>query len=180
MEKETLGLKQLKGYLGTGLKFQVRFKPQDGFDEKIVIDRLSTISEEENCITFEGASDFYFKDPQDNETEVKPILFNLSSLTKEIEVNGEKFVPIYKLFEIEYEGTLHLDLIREMYFKVNYTFTCSSHYSTAMETSINTRHIQMNNYWKIEKLYEWKFDVHGLIEKGLAIDASTLTENPYK
>lgn len=30
-----------------------------------------------------------------------------------------------------------------------------------------------------KKLYEWKHDVDGLIEKGLAIDADTLDVNPY-
>lgn len=29
-------------------------------------------------------------------------------------------------------------------------------------------------YWIVKKLYEFHFDVHGLIEKGLAIDKNTL------
>ena len=72
--------------------------------------------------------------------EFKPILRPLSDLTKEIEVNGEKFVPIDRLedfidFELGYERV---------------------------------------DYWKIQKMFEWHFDVFGLIKKGLAIDFNTL------
>ena len=35
-------------------------------------------------------------------------------------------------------------------------------------------------YCIIEQLLEWQFDVHGLIEKGLAIDVNTLENNPYE
>lgn len=34
-------------------------------------------------------------------------------------------------------------------------------------------------YWLVQKLLEWKFDIFGLIEKGLAI-AVTDEFNPYK
>ena len=79
------------------------------------------------------------------------ILRQLSDLTKEITVNGETFVPINKLVKQELIGThifesMIIDRIKEktMSFKIS------------------------------EKLFEWHFDVFGLIEAGLAIDINTL------
>ena len=103
-----------------------------------------------------------------------PILHPLSDLTKEIEHNGEKFVPIYELFNIQFKDTAHVEYIRNMYFIETNNFINASHYSTSEESSFNKRNIKLNNYWKIEKLYEWHFDIDGLIEKGLAIDINTL------
>lgn len=161
-----LELKHLAGYLPYGLKILIH-----GTEEVLMTGlETETPSTQEKIIYKNSERNFY----KTYFYEIVPILRPLSDLTKEIEINGEKFVPIYKLFEIKYKDTHHVDLIREMYFKVNYTFTCSSHYGTAMETSINTKYIQMNNFWKIQKLLEWNFDIHGLIENNLAIDINTL------
>ena len=132
------------------------------------INKLLTITGmDANWVTVEGIS--ITVDESIMIEDCMPILRPLTDIAKEIKINQDKFIPIYKLFEIEYKGTHHVELIREMYFNVNYTFTCSSHYGTAMECSVNTKNIQMNNYWKIQKLLEWHFDIYGLIEKGLAI-----------
>jgi len=82
----------------------------------------------------------------------KPILRNLSDLTKEIEHGGEKFVPINKLPIIGNECMSIIDDI----------------YSGWIRWS------------EIQKLIEWKFDIANLIEKGEAIDVNTLEINPYK
>jgi len=81
----------------------------------------------------------------------KPILRPLSDLTKEIEVNGEKFVPHIKLggrpnlkdYDIEYLS----------------------------------KNIDNMSYGLVSKLIEWHFDVFGLIEKNLAIDINTLPQS---
>lgn len=97
----------------------------------------------------------------------KPILCPLSDLTKEIEVNGEKFVPI-EWFEIgddvndseEYDhGNIKLIKTMESISKFN--------------ISNDMLHLP---YGVVQKLYEWHFDIHGLIEAGLAIDINTLTK----
>jgi hypothetical protein len=80
--------------------------------------------------------------------KVKPILRPLSYLTKEIEVNGEKFIPIelldnYHNFSTIRWGDIEADPTR-------YPFTI------------------------VQKLFEWKFDVFGLIPQSLAIDINTL------
>lgn len=75
----------------------------------------------------------------------KPILRPLSDLTKEIEVNGEKFVP---------KNWLGYNYIGE-------------NLGTNMATW---------SHRTVQKLYEWHFDIHGLISTGLAIDINTLNK----
>jgi len=78
----------------------------------------------------------------------KPILRPLSDLTKEIEVNGEKFTP---MIELDYQNTNNswLFVVRAL-----------------IEGEVR--------YSRILKLLEWHFDIFGLIENGLAIDINTL------
>lgn len=81
----------------------------------------------------------------------KPILRPLSDLTKEIQVNGEKFVPIDKINE--YDETA-------MSYSLSFYIDCTLRLP----------------YYVIKYLFEWHFDVFGLIEKGLAIDINTLNK----
>jgi hypothetical protein len=76
----------------------------------------------------------------------KPILRPLSDLTKEIEVNGEKFVPRKILIS-------HFDF----------------YYS-----DLNKYDLDKWEYRVVDKLLEWHFDIYGLIENGLAININTL------
>lgn len=76
----------------------------------------------------------------------KPILRPLSDLTKEIEVNGEKFVPN-----------------KNLKFGENKLRTIN-HSKLLNETSFSA----------IQKLLEWHFDIYGLIKNDLAIDINTL------
>jgi hypothetical protein len=76
----------------------------------------------------------------------KPILRPLSDLTKEIEIDGKKFTPT-KVLHWNNEG-------REIFFIYPET----------------------TSYSDILKLYEWKFDVHGLIAKGLAVNINILNK----
>jgi hypothetical protein len=80
----------------------------------------------------------------------KPILRPLSDLTKEIEVNGEKFVPAGKM--------------------ITHGFHNSFWYETE---KFDYRYLYVMDF---EKLLEWHFDVFGLIDFGLAIDINTLND----
>lgn len=82
-----------------------------------------------------------------------PILRPLSDLTKEIELNGEKFVPI-----------------NELKSQCSYAVGCE------LDKFIVYKNYGDMHYWIIKKLYEWHFDIHGLIEKGLAIEINTLNQ----
>lgn len=84
----------------------------------------------------------------------KLVLRPLSDLTKEIDVNGEKFVPIHFLVKIGYENRN----------KVDFDF-----YSKKYDY-----HALVSNLDIYFKLLEWHFDVFSLIEQGLAVDINTL------
>jgi len=124
-----LELKHLKGYFGTGLKVELE---EQGIE--VLTIRLL------NSCSIDG---------------IKPILRPLSDLTKEIEVNGEKFVPMNFINELAFVNILG--------------------YSD-FEDLIKPLGINECSFWQIEKLSEWHFDVFGLIEKGLAIDFNTLNK----
>lgn len=87
-----------------------------------------------------------FKGSQNNNI-FKPILRPLSDLTKEIEVNGEKFVPLKYIYGND--------------------FTPNDDFFENMDTlSIGYREMLL--------LFEWHFDVFGLIPEELAININTL------
>lgn len=86
----------------------------------------------------------------DNETF--PILRPVSSLTREIEINGNRFIPIEVL---KSKGFYISDEWMEEGFK----------------DAINS------SYDFVQLLIEWHFDVFGLIEKGLAVDINTLPQS---
>ncbi len=95
----------------------------------------------------------------------KPILRPLSDLTKEIEVGGERFIPIDKLNELF--GYSECRLVK--YLNGGIGWRIDSSFS-------NTAITFTDMYYPIEKLFEWHFDVFGLIESGLSIDINTLSK----
>ena len=95
-----------------------------------------------------------------NDKYLKPVLFPLSSLTKEITVNGETFVPYDKIKEIYPNTPQFTDYIKGW-----------MKYYGIMNSKCE--------YVCILKLFEWKLDVFGLIEEGLA-EQVTEDFNPYK
>lgn len=94
----------------------------------------------------------------------KPILRPLSDLTKPIEHNGEKFVPIDKLKEMNDGDDIYI----------------SEEYGVSIDNGYAAGYNLLVAFTFIQKLIEWHFDIANLIEKGEAIDANTLSINPYK
>jgi len=123
--------------------------------------------------------------------EVKPILRPLSDLTKEIEVNGEKFVPMVELAKIanlditkyslgEYNGDTYgilcdikndddIDTHEVLGFDLISGF--GHHYKPSKNFTIVNNQLQLWN-----KLFEWHFDIFGLIQNNLAIDLNSLNK----
>lgn len=93
-------------------------------------------------------------------SELKPILRPLSDLTKEIEVNGEKFVPFDVIANDEEYAYLEDDNIW-----VNDMF-----YSQILTD------LAFIPYGVIQKLLEWHFDFQGLIQQNKAVDINTLNK----
>ncbi len=83
-------------------------------------------------------------------SEIKPILRPLSDLTKEIEINGEKILPLVELHRIKNNGDW-------------------------IGVQNRNKSIEENPYWVIQKLLEWHFDIFELIPNNLAIDINTIT-----
>jgi hypothetical protein len=142
--KETLKLEHLAPYLPFGLNVLFEYKPSFKCDpnyfktEELHPSNILIVGEK----TYSVASS-------------KPILRPLSDLTKEIEVNGEKFMP--------------KEFIEEKYYTQNW--------ANELERCIeDKRWIFHLDYSCILYLFEWHFDVFGLIEKNLAIDINTLTK----
>lgn len=95
----------------------------------------------------------------------KPILRPLSDLTKEIEVNGEKFVPIKVLDNSFRPLSQDLNIYRFL----------TADLEIDIETEDYSQVISlMDGFNIVQKLLEWHFDIYGLIENGLAIDINTL------
>lgn len=82
----------------------------------------------------------------------KPILRPLSDLTKEIEHNGEKFVPIEKMGLTKFYPYPKQD-IEDLQ---RWPILCE--------------------YCRVEFLFMWHFDVFGLIEQGLAVNYNEISK----
>lgn len=101
-----------------------------------------------------------------------PILRPLTDLTNEIDDNGEKFVPIVELFNTG--------------MRVIKVYDERKHYCVAYGEDNNpvvfkvSKEILSEPYYHVQKLFEWKFDVFNLTEKGLAVDINTLPDKPYR
>lgn len=172
-----LELKHIVGYLPYGLKvIHTDFEPEGSFTQEAEIETIST-----ECICFKSkwsASDYYFDDP---DSEIKPILRPLSNLTKEIEVNGEKFVPIVELAKLTHIKEKHIFEISQSVkgecdgVKYSFGFYNGSFWMRRLRGKKWVDNAVFSQDELFEKLDEWHFDwKYNLIKNGLAIDINTL------
>lgn len=140
-----LELKHLAPYLPYGLKVIISYHQEKG------VMNLSKLSKYK-CWLDNGGSIHLWQEQYID--KIKPILRPLSDLTKEIEHNREKFVPSKKYDLIQDEDGDWCEVLHAYYGE--------SPIAHVMITSFN--------WW----LFEYHFDVFGLIEKNLAIDINTL------
>ena len=89
--------------------------------------------------------------------KIKPVLRPISDLTKEIEHNGEKFVPIDKL-KLDGISIRINDFGLMVFFDEDYEW-------------VYFKDIVDNIY---QKLLSWHFDIFSLIQNGLAIDINKI------
>jgi len=119
-------------------------------------------------IDYDSKNDFIDPFPPNifnKELDLVKLMFRpLSDLTKEIEVNGDRFVPLEKLTEI-FGGR-----------PISFDGTCF--YTKIQENMVRKKKdvvpLHFSQLDAFNKLFEWHFDVFGLIEKGLAININTL------
>jgi len=135
-----LELKHLAGYLPYGLNGIINGK----------IVRMCTMHQ--NSIqTFPSIRKYTWCAYED----FKPILHPLSDLTKDIEVNEEKFVPRERIEDVFFWDYVILNM-RDIVKNNDYSLV---------------EYLPKN---VVEKLLEWHFDIYGIIGNGLAIDINTL------
>jgi len=108
----------------------------------------------------------------------KPILRKLD-LTKIITVNGVEIIPLLELAEIhDPNSEWNLNDMYPFVYSMSYEFQFIEGNFYMNDNSDESRGI--NNQLQLFKwLYANKFDVEGLVDAGLAIDAHTLETNPY-
>ena len=127
------------------------------FDDERELNQVCNIVElrEDECTISNGEYEYDVKFD-----DIKLLCFPISSLTKEITVNGETFVPYDKIKEIYPNTPQFTDYIKGW-----------MQYYGFMDSKCE--------YVCILKLFEWKIDVFRLIELGLA-EPVTEEFNPYK
>lgn len=92
---------------------------------------------------------------------IKPFLRPISDLNKEINHNGQTFIPR--------NGIVNLMLALEPE-----SFDCVESGHIWFDTIVFNNGIKSLPYSCMMKLYKWHFDIHDLINKGLAVDFNTL------
>ncbi len=179
-----LTIKHLSAYLPYGLKMMW----SDG-----KIDTLNPSLDENDYKENEVRLPLVLFSISQEYNNIKPILRNLSDLTKEIEVNGERFVPMVLLAQIAGLDTTKYDLSQYDNGRgvVSYGIRCNiendedddtyevlgfdlitgfgKHYRPSKQWSIVSNQIEL---W--ECLHKWHFDIYSLIPQGLAVDMNTL------
>ena len=165
---------ELKGYLGTGLKFQLTIDrtkdfctedwySEDKFKKGAIWELIGIVQAKDlNIPLGEGYLDgFLFKNDLtycNFNCGIKPLLYNLSSLTEYREDLG--FVPIE---ELKKSGSSHVDWVS---IEANHWIKEYGH----------EKWLSNLPFGVIEKLYEWHINLHNLIDLNLAINIKTLKQ----
>lgn len=119
----------------------------------------------------------HFPNGWNNEYSSKLILRPLSDISNEIEVNGEKFIPLVELLKIKYDSWFK-EVKGTYYEKINHDntsawFTNHALFEVKVMFFVGDE-MSYPEYWVMQKLAEWQIDFNGLIQAGLAIDINTL------
>lgn len=166
--KEQLTLEHLALYLPYKLKVRWEYEIGTEFEDTAIWilhptkDALDSLRDNEHISLYNLLTEV--------ETVYKPILRPLSDLTKEIEVNSEKFVPI----DVIKDEFLECDTL--IYGDAGYGWIGLYNDNTLipfyMECDMEI--MPEIHYGIVTFLAKWHFDIFGLISKGLAIDINTL------
>lgn len=159
-----LELKHIVGYLPYGLNLKYE---QEGDVRKLVYLDLQS--------------------PDRIGMNVKPLLYPLSFLTKEITVDGKTFVPIVELAlmmedydHVDFDGDFSdykLQIDDEWNYCVTFNgqtndlcFSFDAENKSFLCSIDFEEQFISNQYDMFQKMFEWHFDIEDLIEQNLAID----------
>ncbi len=152
----------MKQYLGTGLKCHLMGEYEDDYADPTVpkvfefmgIRTTGSPGVMYECEFMESGDWWDIED-------VFPILHPLSSIAKEIEVNGERFVPYKRLLE---SNNFNLEVMSEEDLQ-----SYAEHYEGECASILMLHEAQ--------QLYSWGFDLDGLIDSKEAVDVNSLKGN---
>lgn len=174
-------IEELKMYLGVDLKVKYLFTAnEEKYTDIVKMKEVNTLSDNNILIGYPGATVSL--------SHCKPIVRPLSDLSKEIEYNGEKFIPLKKFADIEFSNCGDISdykfgvadnfpLTGDYYieFKNNgdiyqliYSTFIDSFVFCNISTGTGITPCLYNKCMK-NKLIEWHFDIFGWINKELAI-----------
>lgn len=173
--KEELNINHIKPYLGTKLKALYGNPPNLEYKE---VEIIGLVHRE-----FETHPTRILADNMDSEHiwMFKPLLHPLSRLTEPILEGGKIPLEVIALFGKPDHELIDVE-ISNCGEQINY-YISSGHvgHRNSTEFDINTkcfrRHGQIMQHDVNQKLFEWHFDIFGLIEKGLAEPIETSKAN---
>ena len=162
------------------------------FEVKVSYNSIDYIGVLKSIDTFRNQVSFFSKHlfEQIEIEDVKPILFSLEDLTREITINGETFVPIIELAKIAGLKPFKGEYRREFLNDERAAFVeckCFEHYGIKQRFAYYNDfgfRATLNGYKSYkqfelyEKLLEWKFNVFNLPEAEYI--KVTEENNPYK
>lgn len=111
--------------------------------------------------------------------DFKPIVHPLSDLTKEITHNGETFVPALELVKLKEKYGKWKDIAHSIPYEYK---IIKKPFGNILKVTkldswvimISLSEIERSEYFIVEKLKEWHFDIYDWIKDGLAVDINTL------
>ncbi|MBB2951992.1 hypothetical protein [Sphingobacterium sp. JUb56] len=140
-------------------------------DSTPIVQEIIGLDQDGVLVSFEHEDEHY------SYSDTFPLLRPMSDLIMVIEHNGRRFIPMHRLKN----GGTDLNEYRFLEWKGYSAIDNEEH-----ETCYNPDNRSFNQYFmgdtrecrdqcsKFQNLFEWHFDVFGLIEKGLAIDINKL------
>lgn len=195
---EKLTLEHISPYFDNDLKF---LNQKTGAVNALTGLKIEFLGKTKQLIMLLDTEDYYYLHCWGQ--YLKPILYPMD-LTKPIQVEGKEIVPIVELYNIS-QGIYyspkyhHIDIMATDWvcidkkghwlynfkiFKPENDIRLNTGYGFELFTTDlrneNKKSFPVNNQNLIfQWLFKHKFDVFGLIEKGLAIDVNTLETDPY-
>ena len=182
-------LKVVLNYKGKLNKFGKSPQPHDEICDIVNISKLGNKFEYRI-----SDGDVYYPSVYYNEMDL--VLHPLSDLTKEIEDEGKKFIPLLELLKLAYnnifnyvpEITSYNLLFDDESFGIiaynNEEERVSLYYidnikDNKFEFWISGYEMSIRQFDFFQNLVKWHFDLGGFIQKGQAIDVNSLKNNPY-
>ena len=188
MEKQKLTIEDLAPYLPYSIKCL-------SGDSKEIYE-LSGLTIRYGWVNYERRIEIYGENSPRYYTQelknCKPLLYPLSHLTKEIEVEGKMFIPIVELAKIEdvsFNKVISIyrnddECVLSKFVSISYVDDDNNNLilkfdftNKSFHLRIGINKIEMLHPFELYKMmYKWNLDINDLISQGLAIDKTKIKD----